>query len=147
LIGAKPWINRETTTPNAGRGLRSQRPQNLRRRRLLARWLRSPPDRQDCAGEIPTQIQDGSSGADSLVSEIASPKQRSCRAPTRYTRVWSPDQCGGFRDVKESVGVALWASGDALPATPRLGKGCDLKITSETRSYARRSSRRDRLIQ
>lgn len=122
LVGAKLWISRETTAPNAGRGLRSQRPQNPRRRRLLARWLRSPPDRQDCAEEIPTQIQDGSSGANSLVLEIASPKQWSCRAPTHYKRLWSPNQCGGFRDVKERAGVAFWASGDAQPATPEAGK-------------------------
>jgi hypothetical protein len=94
------------TAPNAGRGLHAQRPQSQRRRRLLAQWLRSLLDSQDCAARIPTQIQDGSSGADSLVSEIAN-RTRQSWWPPRVTHAWSHNQCGEFRVVKEIPAVAF----------------------------------------
>ena len=71
-IGGKPWIDRESSAPNARRGHPLSCPRNRRRRRPLAPSFRSLLDRPGYGAGIPTQNPaDLGASSTHVLSEIA----------------------------------------------------------------------------
>jgi hypothetical protein len=81
-IGGKPWIDRESSAPNARRGHPLSCPRNRRRRRPLAPSFRSLLDRPGYGAGIPTQNPaDLGASSTHVRSETANRRPVACLVP------------------------------------------------------------------
>jgi hypothetical protein len=118
-IGGKPWIDWESSAPNARRGHPLSCPRNRRRRRPLAPWFRSLLDRPGYGAGIPTQNPaDLGASSTHVRSETANRRPVACLVPKmRYTQRMS---IGPERQIyvqRRRGGVARRTSRDAVWAS------------------------------
>jgi hypothetical protein len=118
-IGGKPWIDRESSAPNARRGHPLSCPRNRRRRRPLAPSFRSLLDRPGYGAGIPTQNPaDLGASSTHVRSETANRRPVACLVPKmRYAQRMSVDPERQIHVQGRRGGVARRTSRDAVWAS------------------------------